>query len=150
MKVKAKYLLLIAAAVWLAAGINIARLGILAAMGGDAQPWVLILGIPVTFLVFHMMFSKLVGKHCDRIRSYGENRMHVLKFFDVKGYIVMAIMMTGGIGMRALNLVPGWFVAFFYTGLGCALTLAGIGFLVHFVKRGGEIKCPVTKRTRLA
>lgn len=43
-------------------------------------------------------------------------------------------------------MIHSWFVAFFYTGLGLALMIAGIGFLVHYVKRGGEIVCPVTKK----
>ncbi|MCI8366011.1 MAG: hypothetical protein HFJ66_00190 [Eggerthellaceae bacterium] len=150
MRVKAKYLLLIAAAVWFAAGVNIARLGLGAALGGNAEPWVLILGIPLVFLAFHAMFSRLVGKHADRIRGYGEENMHVLRFFDVKGYVIMAIMMGGGLGLRAAGLVPEWFVAFFYTGLGIALALAGIGFLVHFFKRGDTITCPITKHTRVA
>ena len=150
MKVRAKYLLLIAAAVWMLAGLNIFRLGILSATETYIQPWILIVGIPVIFILFHMMFSKLVGKHADRIREYGEERMHVLKFFDVKGYIMMAIMMGGGIALRSFGIVPPWFVGFFYTGLGVALTLAGVGFLVHYVKRGGEIVCPVTKKARLA
>ncbi len=150
LKVRARYLLLIAAGVWFLAGINIARLGVLACMEGAASPLLLCLGIPAVFLAFHPMFSKLVGKHADRIRSYGEDRMHVLRFFDVKGYVIMAIMMGGGIGLRALGVVSSWFVAFFYTGLGTALTLAGIGFLVHYAHRGGEITCPVTKKTRLA
>lgn len=149
-KVRAKYLLLIAAAVWFIAGANIVRLGILAIAEGTTALPVLLIGIPAVFILFHMMFSKLVGKHADRIRGYGEEKMHVLRFFDVKGYAIMAIMMGGGIGLRALGLVPTWFVAFFYTGLGCALALAGIGFLVHFVKRGGVLTCPVTKKTRLA
>lgn len=62
------------------------------------------------------MFSKLVGKHAARIRSYGEEKMHVLKFFDVRGYLIMAVMMGGGIALRSFHLVPGWFIAFFYTG----------------------------------
>lgn len=149
-KVRAKYLLLIAAAVWVTAGINILRLGVIACLDGDAAPWLLVIGIPVVFIAFHCMFSRLVGKHADRIRSYGEEKMHVLRFFDVKGYIIMAVMMGGGISLRVFGIVPGWFVAFFYTGLGAALTLAGIGFLVHYVKRGSVITCPVTKKTRLA
>lgn len=164
-KVRAKYLLLIAAGVWLLAGLNIVRLGALACMEGAVPPFLatdaasfgapaaaimLAVGIPAVFLAFHPMFSKLVGKHADRIRGYGEDRMHVLRFFDVKGYVVMAIMMGGGIGLRAAGFVPSWFVAFFYTGLGAALALAGIGFLVHYAHRGGTITCPVTKKTRLA
>ena len=154
-KVRAKYLLLVAAGVWLLAGLNIVRLGVLACMEGAVPPFLagdaasfgapaaaimLAVGIPAVFLAFHPMFSKLVGKHADRIRGYGEDRMHV----------VMAIMMGGGIGLRAAGFVPSWFVAFFYTGLGAALALAGIGFLVHYAHRGGTITCPVTKKTRLA
>lgn len=150
MKVEAQYLLLIAAAVWFIAGVNIARLGIVAIFENVTPLWLLVIGIPLVFFVFHIMFSKLVGKHSDRIRGYGENRMHVLRFFDVKGYIIMAIMMGGGIALRAFGIFPSWFVAFFYTGLGCALALAGIGFLIHYVKRGGITTCPVTKGTRLA
>lgn len=150
MKVEAKYLLLIAAAVWLIAGFNILRLGVLAIMEGTTALWILLVGIPATFLVFHMMFSKLVGKHADRIRSYGENKMHVLKFFDVKGYIIMIFMMTMGISLRSFGIAPTWVVAFFYTGLGAALMLAGIGFIIHYVKRGDDITCPVTKKSRPA
>ena len=70
-KVRSKYLLLIAAAVWLIAGSQVARMGIEAIAAGQGNLWLLLLGIPATFLVFHMRFSKLVGKHAARIRSYG-------------------------------------------------------------------------------
>ena len=81
-RVRAKYLLLIAASVWFLAGVNIMRLGVIACLEGDAAIWLLVIGIPVVFVVFHCMFSKLVGKHADRIRGYGEDKMHVLRFFD--------------------------------------------------------------------
>lgn len=147
-KVRSKYLLLIAAAVWLIAGSQVARMGIEAIAAGNGNPWLLLIGIPATFVVFHMMFSKLVGKHAARIRSYGEEKMHVLKFFDVRGYLIMAVMMGGGIALRSFHLVPGWFTAFFYTGLGIALALAGVGFLVHYFHRDGYITCPVTGKVR--
>ena len=147
-KVRSKYLLLIAAAVWLIAGSQVARMGIEAIAAGQGNLWLLLLGIPATFLVFHMMFSKLVGKHAARIRSYGEEKMHVLKFFDVKGYVIMAVMMGGGVALRSFHLVPGWFIAFFYTGLGIALALAGIGFVVHYAHRNWCITCPVTGKVR--
>ena len=147
-KVRSKYLLLIAAAVWLIAGSQVARMGIEAIAAGNGNPWLLLIGIPATFVVFHMMFSKLVGKHAARIRSYGEEKMHVLKFFDVRGYLIMAVMMGGGVALRSFHLVPGWFIAFFYTGLGIALALAGVGFLVHYFHRDGYITCPVTGKVR--
>ena len=39
-----------------------------------------------------------------------------------------AVMMTGGIGLRASGLAPERFIAVFYTGLGAALLLAGLLF----------------------
>ena len=68
-KVRSKYLLLIAAAVWLIAGSQVARMGIEAIAAGNGNLWLLLIGIPATFVVFHMMFSKLVGKHAARIRA---------------------------------------------------------------------------------
>lgn len=40
----------------------------------------------------------------------------------------MAVMMTGGIGLRVGGLAPERFIAFFYTGLGASLLLAGLLF----------------------
>lgn len=130
-KVGAKYLLPIAAVVWTLAGLNIFFIGIQAAFF-DAIPWLTIIGILVIFLAFYLMFRNIVNRHVDRIREYGENKVLFLKFFDARGYIVMAIMMGGGIALRAFEIVPAWFVAFFYTGLGAALVLAGISFIVHY------------------
>lgn len=150
LKVRSEKLLIIAAAVWLLAGINILRLGVLAIADIEAIAFLLAVGIAVTFLLFHMMFSKLVGKQSTRIRAYGNNPTCAFAFFDVKGYVMMAIMMGGGIALREFGIIPEWIVAFMYTGIGAALALAGIGFALHYLKRGGSIMCPITKKTRLA
>ncbi len=54
-------------------------------------------------------------------------------FFDLKAYLMMACMMIGGIGLRAAGVFPDTFIAFFYTGLGCALASAGILFLKNHI-----------------
>ena len=83
--VKKRTLLLIAGIVWLIAGFNVARLGIL---------------------------------------SY--------RVIDLKAYLIMTCMMSGGIGFRAAGIFPDIFVAFFYSGLGCALALAGVVFTRNY------------------
>lgn len=40
----------------------------------------------------------------------------------------MAVMMTGGVSLRATGLAPDRFIAVFYSGLGASLLLAGILF----------------------
>lgn len=103
MRVAKEKLLLIAGFVWLAAGLNIAILGVSAftEMGEHAM-LVLVPAAIVAFTVFHAgMFSKLVGKHADRIEAMEEARVPFWKFFDAKGYLIMAFMMTMGIGLRS-------------------------------------------------
>jgi len=85
------------------------------------------------------MFFNMTRKHTKRIKAY-ENRRPFWNFFDLKSYIIMMIMMGGGIGLRSAHLVPEFFIAFFYSGLGCALTLAGVVFVLNFIFYSEEMK----------
>lgn len=78
--------------------------------------------------------EKLVKKHTARISAYEEERHFFLKFFDVKSFAIMAVMMSGGIALRSSGLAPERFIAFFYTGLGASLLLAGLLFGCNFGK----------------
>lgn len=131
MKVKKKTLLLIACAVWSLAGFNILRIGIL-----SYPPYISVMNILLSIVVFtvfqYFIFGRLVKKHTDRIQNYEEERHFFMKFFDVKSFIIMAIMMSGGIYLRASALAPERFIAVFYTGLGSSLLLAGILFGKNF------------------
>ena len=127
-----KTLLLTAGLVWLAAGFNVARIGVLeyASYASVLFPLLSLL----VFLLFGLMFWKMSQKHIARILSYEEERLCILRFFDAKSYVLMACMMTFGVWLRYSGLVPLWFIAFFYTGLGSALALAGILFLVKRIR----------------
>lgn len=131
MKVKRNTLLLLACLVWSAAGFNILRIGLMA-----YPAYVTVLNVLLSVLVFavfqYFIFGKLVKKHTTRIHSYLEERHFFLKFFDKKAFAIMAVTMTGGIGLRASGLAPERFIAVFYTGLGAALLLAGLLFGRNF------------------
>ena len=122
-KVRRNTLLLIAALVWSAAGFNILRIGLLA-----CPPYRTIVNYllsAVVFTVFQIfIFGRLVNKHTARISAYEEELHFFLKFFDVKSFIMMAVMMTGGIWLRSSSVAPDWFISFFYTGLGASLLFA--------------------------
>ena len=120
MKVKRNTLLLIACLVWGAAGFNILRLGVLA-----YPAYLSVLNFVLSALVFavfqYFIFGRLVKKHTARITGYEEERHFFLKFFDVKSFIIMAVMMSGGIWLRSSGIAPDRFIAVFYTGLGASL-----------------------------
>ena len=136
--IKKNQLIAVAGVVWLLAGLNVAVLGVRAAIDmRDVAAIVLIAtagGAVAVFCGFHSMFSKLVKKNSQRIYELEGECHNPFRFFDRKGYIMMAIMMSMGIGMRAAGLFPEWFIAFFYTGLGLALALAGASYIARGVR----------------
>ena len=131
-KVKKRTLLLKHGIVWFIAGFNVARLGIISYIGIE-QKWYWYALSAVIFMLFGMMFFMMSRKHTKRIMGYEEERQPFWRFFDLKDYIIMAVMMGGGIGLRAAGVFPDRFVAFFYTGLGCALALAGVLFIRNYI-----------------
>ncbi|MGN0684273.1 MAG: hypothetical protein ACI4JY_11405 [Oscillospiraceae bacterium] len=131
--VKKRTLLAIAGCVWLIAGFNVARLGIIAYINTAFAFWQPLVSLAV-FAAFGTMFYKMSGKHCRRIRGYTETTRPFWNFFDLKAYCIMVSMMGGGIWLRYSGLVPELFIAVFYTGLGCALAGAGILFWVMFFR----------------
>ena len=136
--VSRRTLLLIAGLVWLAAGVNILRIGLKSLIplfsGGTGS---LLPAIGLALLIcaaFSMMFHRIVVKHTRRILSY-ETKQPAYRFFDTKSYILMAFMMTLGITLRRSGFVPEFFFTWFYTGLGTALSIAGIRFLIRCAKK---------------
>lgn len=132
--VKKRTLLSVAGCVWLAAGINVARLGVLSYIAVTHITWVLIVLSVAVFAVFGLMFYRMSVKHSRRILGYEQEKHPLWHFFDLKSYIIMCFMMGGGIWFRSSGLAPGSFIAFFYTGLGSALALAGVLFWITFIR----------------
>ncbi len=129
-------LMLIAGVVWCLAGAMVISVGLpLLVQDGPGQPILYALAV-VIFLVFYVfIFSRLVTKHSGRIRRESRQRLPFWSFFDRSSYIIMAIMMGGGMALRLCHLMPEWMIAFFYSGLGIALFACGLRFLGVFWRK---------------
>jgi hypothetical protein len=127
-KVNNRQLLLLAGMVWIVAGANILRIGILTWLT-DSQYWLFKAGeATIVFLIFfNLIFRRLYIKHSDRISKKANNN-HLLSFFDLKGWIIMLFMITLGVTVRKFQLLPNSFISVFYTGLSTALIITGILF----------------------
>ena len=130
--VKKRTLLLIAGIVWMIAGFNVARLGVMSYRNIEGR-WYLYLLSGLVFLLFGSMFFRMSQKHTKRILGYEDYRPF-WHFFDWKAYLIMIFMMSVGIGFRATGIFPEIFVAFFYSGLGLALALAGVLFSRNYLR----------------
>lgn len=127
-------LLLIAGWVWIIAGVNILRIGVVTWLH-DTSFWLFKVGeaIIVFLLFFTFVFRRLFSKYTLRISQKGEKNCP-FSFFDVKGWIIMIFMITFGVTVRYFHLLPNSFISVFYTGLSSALIITGILFLIQGFK----------------
>jgi len=128
------YLVLIAGLLWIFAGIMVFKTGvpILFAMH---NPIAFILSVGVFLIFYLIIFRNLVFKHIKRIKETMDERGYIWQFFDLKSYIIMFVMMTGGTLVRKLNLAPDYVIGILYSGIGFALFSCGTRFIAAFLKK---------------
>ena len=127
------YLVLAAGLVWTGAGFLVTSTGLPLLATEARQMWWLYSLSLATFLTFYLLvFSPLVKRHTARVRDFPEGRRPLWQFFDGSSYLVMAVMMSAGMAMRAYRVLPDWAIGFFYTGLGIALCACGLRFVSVF------------------
>lgn len=134
-KVSQNTLIMTAGIVWFIAGINVLAIGIKTWTEANLPcTYKLIITILVFTTFFFCIFKPLYKKYCERIRRM-PSRNHPLSFFDRKGWLIMAFMITLGICVRKFNLLSANFIAPFYTGLSIALSLTGVLFINKWFKK---------------
>jgi hypothetical protein len=131
LEIPTKLLLLLGGAAWLAAGLSVTSVGITASHG--AWSGAMIIALIIVFLLFLAMFLRISLKHAKRILGYTERLTSAFKFFDANSYIIMAVMIGLGVAVRLSGLVPDPGIASFYTGLGSALLICALFYLVTYV-----------------
>ena len=126
-------LLLTAGLVWTLAGGKVLAIGLAAWLHEHTHAWYFKTGeATLVFLLFFcLIFHRLFRKYTARIRGKSEKNCP-FAFFDTRGWLIMAFMMTLGIVVRLFELLPPLFIAVFYTGLAFALIGTGIRFLLHW------------------
>ena len=134
-KVKTRHLLAINGLLWTAIGTKITITGIrhyLSAHYGKSLLWMIPLSVLV-FAGFYRMFTGVVRKYSERILSMTDEKTSVLKTFSLKGYLIIAFMISLGISLKHIPGIPEPFFAWFYCGLGPGLLSAGIRFLLKWL-----------------
>ncbi len=127
-----KYLILIAGVVWMFAGIMVIKTGLPFFINQVRSVISDLLAASVFSIFYFFIFSKLVEKHTIRISKDNRKKMFVMEFFDKKSYLIMVIMILGGITIRKFGLLPAFFIGFFYVGIGLALFSCGMKFVCNF------------------
>lgn len=133
-KVRTRHLLLINGLLWTAIGTKITVTGVshyLQLTRPGALFWMIPLSIMV-FAAFYVMFTGVVRKYSSRILSMTEEKTGIWKTFSLKGYLIIAFMISLGIALKHIPGIPPTFFAWFYCGLGPGLLSAGFRFLLRW------------------
>ena len=131
-KIPTRHLLFVNGLLWLAIGTKIALTGIDAYRHLEAVPWWYFLLSALVFAGFYVMFTGVVRKYSQRIEALPDPKTSIFKTFSVKGYLIIAFMITLGITLKRIPQVPDSFIAWFYCGLGPGLFSAGVRFLLRW------------------
>lgn len=127
-----KYLILIAGIVWMFAGMMVIKTGLPFFINQGRYIFSIFLSVSVFSLFYFFVFSKLVEKHTIRISKDNRKKMFIMEFFDKKSYLIMVVMILGGITIRKFSLLPAFDIGFFYVGIGLALFSCGMKFVYKF------------------
>ena len=136
MKIKTKHLLAVNGLLWTAIGTKISVTGVSHYLKVD-RPQHLLWMIPLSILVFaafYRMFTGVVRKYSARIMSMTAEKTSIFRTFSLKGYLIIAFMISLGIGLKHIPGIPSNFFAWFYCGLGPGLLSAGIRFLLRWAR----------------
>jgi hypothetical protein len=138
-KIRKIHLLAINGLMWTAIGTKISITGISHYLTAPAEKlwWMIPLSLLV-FVGFYVMFTGIVRKYSERIYALPGPKEPVYKTFSLKGYLIIAFMITLGITLKYIPGIPEPFFAWFYLGLGPGLLSAGIRFLVRWWKAKAE------------
>ena len=114
----------LAALLWLIAGVNVLRIG-LVNWSSETNILVSILWLIGSLAFFAgFIFPRVVKRNLTALGQRAEGTLRWYQCFTPSSWIIMAGMITLGITLRALDLVPHSFVTGFYTGLGLSLILS--------------------------
>jgi quinol-cytochrome oxidoreductase complex cytochrome b subunit len=133
--VNRRTLLLVAGCAWtIAGGILISR-ALLELWSIHHYLWLeLLIGIVLGSVFYLILFARISKKHITRITLITLDNPCFFSFFNLRSYIMMAVMITTGILLRKLNIINHEILYTFYLTMGVPLLVSAIRFFSTWKK----------------
>ena len=127
--VSKNFLILLAGYVWICVGLMMIyrAWSWLAVFPGNSFIQYSVSGLVLGLLIHHFGFLKIVNKNLKRIFHMANNHP-VTSFIPGKSYLLILLMMTGGMLLRHSS-IPRQYLATVYLGIGLALILSSVRYL---------------------
>jgi len=124
-----KWLIIISGLMWSGVGIflNILAFGWFKTLNNTQILLSILIGLLAGWVIYRFGFGNLAIKNINRILAYPKHAC-IFAFQEWKSYILIAVMMSMGIYLRTMGLVPKYILAPMYIGLGTALFIASFKY----------------------
>jgi hypothetical protein len=133
--VSRRTLLLIAGCAWtFAGGILITRALVALIALNDHLFTEILAGVVLGTGFYLVMFSRISKKHITRINLIKIDDPCFFSFFNFRSYIMMGIMISGGITLRKLNVIDPDYLWTFYLTMGIPLMISAYRFYYSWFK----------------
>lgn len=128
-------LIVVGASVWAFASYRILSLGIKEIEHDALHQWVnYLIGIAGFVPFFALVFMKVSRRYVSRIINHKQNRPCVFGFFDLRGYLLMSLMITAGIFVSRWRVIPELYKGTFFISLGLSLLASAVYFIIEGIK----------------
>ncbi|HET6557107.1 MAG TPA: hypothetical protein VFG54_07305 [Prolixibacteraceae bacterium] len=124
-----RVLLFIGAVVWTYAGVMLLSKG-LGMMDVDHEHYLprLIGSVIGGALFYWVLFNRISKKYVNRILYLEEDSPQIFSFFNLKGYIMMAGMISLGVFLRTSGIVAPFYLSILYVTMGIPLFISSFRF----------------------
>lgn len=126
-----RYLMLVAASVWLFAGGMLLYKGLSVMIYVDFMVLKLLISVALGIVFFFLLFSRIVKKHIARIIGLKSKSPCFFSFFSWKSYLLMGFMISMGILLRKSNLLSPEYLAAFYVTMATPLLISSFYFFAN-------------------
>jgi hypothetical protein len=93
-----------------------------------------LIGIAGFVPFFLLVFRKVSLRYITRIINLPQHRPCMFAFFDVRGYILMSLMITMGILVSHWKIIPEIYKGTFFISLGLSLLASSIFYIIEGVQ----------------
>jgi hypothetical protein len=129
--VKKRNLLLVAGFAWTTAGGILISRALLTLWSISHHLWVeILIGLVFGTIFYLFLFARISKKHITRITLITIDNPCFFSFFNVRSYVLMAIMISAGITLRKLDVINREILYTFYLTMGIPLLVSAVKFFI--------------------
>lgn len=138
--VRKRTLLLIAGCAWsIAGGILIFRSLLYLIMENHNLVMEIVIGVVFGALFYILLFARISKRHITRITLIKIDNPCFFSFFNFRSYLLMAIMISGGITLRMSGLVNSGIIYTFFLCMGIPLLVSAWRFFYSYAKNKNSL-----------